>query len=246
VTYEVAVRRELMSRRKEPREWGDIFENEDPAFYKSEDFQWYVEEVERPPVRNFIVKLLGRFTGVVPHPEADDATNVAFFKVYTLIDSRMLAGLSSATARLLTFRAFEYKVAQNAVFDLLREHKRRGLDQRVPDDYERQVQRQAVEQHYLSERSLKAADDLRNGVAGKWLDALKVALSFLDERDRTLLLGRAEGKSYSDLALEFGCSEACLRVRHYRAMKALIALLRRELPEDMTLQNHRGRRNDDA
>jgi DNA-directed RNA polymerase specialized sigma24 family protein len=237
------LRRELMSRSGEPPEWGDIYEHEDAAFYESEEFERYVEEIERPTIRRHIGCLLSRFMHVTPNPDTDYITNGVFLKVYANINGHMLAGLPSATDRLKRFRKFVYMIALHEVCD----HVREELRHRGVSECAKELQRQGVKDHVLGELAQSESQGSAPRVEGVQLVALKSALSRLSELDRFVLLRHAESKHneeriYRDLAKELGCSEAALRVRRSRALTKLLALLQSELPDDPVFQNRQEKR----
>lgn len=232
-----------MSLPTEPPDWGDIFEQEDPAFYsyENERFRSYCEYVERPRVRNYVVRLLGRFRNVDLHPNAGIVEDDVFTKVRKGLDGQRLAALPSATRRWKSFRAFVNTIARNDVFDIVR--KELGL--RPVADCERELQRLSVKQYLLSERALREFHSQVDEVLARRLVALKIALSKLSEADRMLLWEHAEGVSYEVLAEALGCSITALRVRHCRAMKRLRELVRVELPDDPEFPTRQERGGDD-
>jgi DNA-directed RNA polymerase specialized sigma24 family protein len=184
-------------------------------------------------VRNITVYLLGRYTRIVPHPDAERAENGTFFKIYAHLDGRKLAGLPSATDRLNRFRAFVYRIALNEVMDILREE----LGQRPANDCEEELQGLAVQQHILRERGLRDFPARVDDVRARRLAALAVALQKLSEADHVLLLQYAEGMNYEVLAEVYGCSITTLRVRRCRALNRLRGWMRVLLPDDPEFQN---------
>lgn len=217
-----------MSRAKGPE---DIFEHDYLEFYRSDEFREHVEQHERKPVSNYIRNLLRLRTGISSHPDVDYVTNGVLCKVYISIDERV-SGAPSAAHRFLAFRKFLYTIARRDTLD----HARKELTHRGTADYEQELERRAVGEYGRE----SGGEGVRS--EGDSLAALKSALSRLSPLDRLALLGSAEGRPYRDLAEEFGCSEAALRVRCSRARNKLRDLLRSEA---VFVQRGKGRSEDE-
>jgi RNA polymerase sigma-70 factor (ECF subfamily) len=132
----------------------------------------------------------------VPEPDAEECASDALYSAYKKFSSFRLSNAK--------FTTWIFEIAKNRAID-----------------FHRQCRIQSISLDETGEIALPPRRTECAGLNRALLDELRVKLGALPERDRDIMLWRADHYSYAEIARWLGIKEPAARVRHLRAMKKL-------------------------
>jgi len=143
------------------------------------------------PVANYLATALN-----VPELDAEECASDALYSAY-----KKISLFRTGNAKLTTWI---FEIAKNRAIDF---HRQRRVE--------------SVSLSDVGEVAAPPGKTACAGLNGAMLEKLRLKLETLPERDRAIVLWRADDWPYADIAGWLGIKESAARVRHLRAMKKL-------------------------